>query len=164
MTLSIRAAGPGDASRLVAMIHAFAGDVAESATVESGAVVRQALGPDRVVTTLLAETDGQAVGFAMFYPSFLLFSGTRGLLLTDLFVEASHRRRGIARALMAAVAERCRGEGGQWIQWEVWRKNPPALAFYDRIGARGRTGLLSMILEGEALDRLAASAGEGPRR
>jgi GNAT superfamily N-acetyltransferase len=113
------------------------------------------------VTTLLAETDGQVVGFAMFHASYLSFSGTRGLFLTDLFVEASHRRRGVARALMAAVAEQCRSEGGQWIHWEVWRKNPPALAFYDRIGARGRTGLLSMILEGEAFERLAGTPGEG---
>jgi GNAT superfamily N-acetyltransferase len=161
MNLSIRAARPEDAFRLVPLIHAFASDVAESATTGPGGVARHALGPDRVVTTLLAETDGRVVGFAMFHPSYLSFSGTRGLFLTDLFVEASHRRRGVARALMAAVAEQCRAEGGQWIEWEVWRKTPPALAFYEQIGARDRTGLLSMILEGEAFARLAATPRDG---
>src|SRR5262249_20098672 len=95
MNLSIRAARPEDAFRLVPLIHAFASAVSESATTGPGGVARHALGPDRVVTTLLAETDGRVVGFAMFHPSYLSFSGTRGLFLTDLFVEASHRRRGV---------------------------------------------------------------------
>jgi hypothetical protein len=80
----IRAARSEDTARLVAMIHAFAGDVAESPTVEPEAVVRQALGPGRGVTTLLAETDGQIVGLAMLHPSFLSFS-PRGVCSSRTF-------------------------------------------------------------------------------
>ncbi len=160
MQFAIRSARAEDAQRLVEMIHAFACDVAESTAIEPGAVERHVIRPDRVVDALLVEAAGRVVGYAMFHPSFLSFSGTRGLVLTDLFIDAGHRRRGLARALVAAVAKRCREQGGQWIQWEVWRKNEPALDFYGRVGARSRPGMVSMILEGDAFTRLAGRSGE----
>ena len=162
MGLSIRLARHDDTARLVELIHAFAEDVSETAAAVTDQVDRDAIGPDRLVETLLAESDGRVIGFVMFQRGFLSFAATRGVYLTDLYVEPAHRRRGVGRALMAAVARQCREHGGQWVIWDVWRKNAPALAFYEQLGARPRAGLLSMWLRGAAFERLAGPGTSAP--
>jgi ribosomal protein S18 acetylase RimI-like enzyme len=56
--------------------------------------------------------------------------------LADLYVVKSARRKGVGRALMAAVARECRKAGGTWVAWYVQRDNREARGFYRAIGAK----------------------------
>ena len=85
---------------------------------------------------LIAEENGQAAGFALFFHNFSTFLGRRGLWLEDLFVLPAFRRRGCAKALLRALAgiavERRCGR----FEWAVLDWNEQAIGFYEALGAK----------------------------
>lgn len=54
----------------------------------------------------------------------------------NVAVAGEHRRRGVARALMAEAALRGRARGARLVTLEVRRSNGPALALYRALGYR----------------------------
>ena len=85
---------------------------------------------------ILAEVDGEPVGFALFFPTFSTFRGQPGLYLEDLFVRPEHRGRGIGKALLASLARLAVDRGCGRLEWSVLDWNAPV----DRLLsiARGR--------------------------
>jgi GNAT superfamily N-acetyltransferase len=120
-------------------------------------------GPHPAAEALIAEEQGshKAIGYALYFPTFSSFLATTGIWLEDLFVRPAHRRAGVGRALLAAVAERLRECGGARLEWAALDWNEPALSFYRVLGARTMPEWITHRLVGEDLDRL---AGEHPRR
>ena len=57
------------------------------------------------------------------------------IYLCDLFVAPPYRRRGIARALVAAVANRAKAEGCVYLWWASKPRSADAHAFYRTLGA-----------------------------
>jgi ribosomal protein S18 acetylase RimI-like enzyme len=53
----------------------------------------------------------------------------------DLCVASAHRRRGVGRALVHAVARSAHARGATDLLWAVNRHNAEARAFYERLGA-----------------------------
>lgn len=83
---------------------------------------------------LLAERDGEAVGFTQLYPLFSSVRCARMWVLNDLYVASSARRLGIARALLDAAAEHARADGAASIVLETGHDNAPARALYRSAG------------------------------
>jgi GNAT superfamily N-acetyltransferase len=65
----------------------------------------------RVETPIIAELDGQVVGFAAVRLVPCVFYASLHAELTELFVQPEYRRRGVGRALIAH-AERLASDGG----------------------------------------------------
>lgn len=105
--------------------------------------------------TVLAEVDGHAAGFALFFHSFSTFLGRPGIYLEDLFVVPEHRGQGIGRALLAHLAHLAVERGCGRLEWAVLDWNSEAIAFYERLGARPNSEWTTYRVAGEALDRLA---------
>jgi GNAT superfamily N-acetyltransferase len=120
-------------------------------------------GAQPTVEALIAEQPGTgaAIGYAMFFPTFSTFLASTGLWLEDLFVRPAHRRGGVGRALLAAVAARLRERGGQRLEWAALDWNEPALRFYRGLGARTQGEWITHRLTGEELARLAGEAPSG---
>jgi ribosomal protein S18 acetylase RimI-like enzyme len=80
-----------------------------------------------------AAVDGELVGIAHY-----LFHGSawadRVCYLQDLFVAPEARGRGIARALIEAVAEAAREANAARCYWHTQEGNATARALYDRVG------------------------------
>ena len=55
----------------------------------------------------IAEWNGEPAGFALWFLNFSTFRGRHGIYLEDLFVRPAFRGRGIGKALMAQLAQRC---------------------------------------------------------
>jgi GNAT superfamily N-acetyltransferase len=106
----------------------------------------------------IAEADGQAVGFALWFYSVSTFEGRHGLYLEDLYVTPEARGKGIGKALLQALARRCRDEGLARLEWAVLDWNTPAVVFYDGLGAATKSEWVTRRLSGEALARLAEDA------
>lgn len=53
--------------------------------------------------------------------------------LQDLYTQADLRGRGVARALIAAVAAQARAQGAQRLYWLTQETNQTARALYDRV-------------------------------
>jgi GNAT superfamily N-acetyltransferase len=106
---------------------------------------------------LIAERGGEAVGYALFFPTFSSFLASEGIWLEDLFVRLPHRGTGVGRALLSAVAARVRERGGERLEWAALDWNEPALGFYRRLGASTMGEWITHRLDGEALARVAGS-------
>jgi GNAT superfamily N-acetyltransferase len=104
----------------------------------------------------LAEWQGQPVGFALWYYTFSTFKGRHGIYLEDLYVRPEHRGRGIGKALLVRLAERCAAEGLPRLEWEVLNWNAPSIAFYESLGAEPQGEWTGYRLTGDALQTLAA--------
>jgi GNAT superfamily N-acetyltransferase len=102
------------------------------------------------------ETKADALGYALFFPTFSSFLASTGVWLEDLFVRAEHRGEGVGRALLGAVAARVRERGGERLEWAALDWNEPALGFYRRIGATTMNEWITHRLDGEALAHVAA--------
>ena len=101
-------------------------------------LARDGFGAHPRFRALIAESDGHAAGYALFFGYYSTWVG-RGLFLEDLFVRETFRRRDVGKALLAAVAlagveEQCYG-----IHWEVLDWNEKAIELYLRLGALSRS-------------------------
>ena len=105
---------------------------------------------------LIAEWDGAAVGFALYFTSYSTWVGHHGIRLEDLYVTPELRGRGIGRALLAALARIAVREGCSRLEWDVLTWNEPAIAVYRRLGAGTQEEWRIMRLSGNALQLLAA--------
>ena len=104
---------------------------------------------------ILAEEDGQAVGFALFFHSFSTFLGRPGIYLEDLFVLPEKRGLGVGRTLLAHLAALAVERGCGRLEWAVLDWNRDAIGFYERLGARPNSDWTVYRLTGEALTGLA---------
>lgn len=105
---------------------------------------------------LLAEQDGSANGFALFFHTYSSFSARRALYLEDLFVRPEARQLGVGRALMIELARVAVRRGCSRLEWMVYDANRNALRFYESLGAVPLDSSRIHRLGGDALARLAA--------
>jgi GNAT superfamily N-acetyltransferase len=92
--------------------------------------------PEREGLQLIArDEDGGAVGFATIFWSWSTLGAARLGVMNDLFVAESARGSGVADALIAACAERCRERGATELAWQTAHTNLRAQAVYERVGA-----------------------------
>ncbi len=83
----------------------------------------------------VAEADGAIVGMALVYPRYSTWKGPV-IHLEDLIVTEKMRGSGIGNALLTAVVRYGNELGVKRICWEVLDWNEPAIAFYEKKGAR----------------------------
>ena len=83
----------------------------------------------------VAEEDGRLIGFAVMDWKWASTAGARVAHLEDLFVDPDARGKGVADALIARCAERCRELGISSLGWMTAPDNHRAHKVYDRSGA-----------------------------
>ncbi len=155
--VAIRPARAGDAAAILALVRALADyEHLRHEVVAGEADLDAALfGTAPRVFCDLAETDGRAVGLALWFYNFSTFAGRHGIYLEDLFVVPEMRGQGIGRRLIAGLAERCVRENLARLEWAVLDWNAPAIAFYRACGAGMLDDWRVCRVTGDALARLA---------
>lgn len=106
---------------------------------------------------LIAESDGQPAGFALFFPNYSTFLAKPGLYLEDLFVDPAHRGRGIGKALLLHLARLANQRGYGRVEWSVLDWNEPAIGFYRSLGAVPMDEWTVFRLTGSALEQYGTS-------
>lgn len=79
-----------------------------------------------------ARIDGQLVGIVHYLFHTSIWAREQ-CYLQDLFTDAAQRGRGVARALIAAVAAVARDRGCQRLYWTTQETNRSARALYDQV-------------------------------
>lgn len=158
MSLRLRPARPGDAPLVLQLIRELADYERLSHEVDAtqAAIDTALFCPTPRVFCDLAEWEAAPAGLAIWFYSFSTFRGRHGIYLEDLFVRPHLRGRGIGRALLAGLAQRCAAEDLPRLEWSVLDWNEPALAFYRALGAVTLDGWTGERVTGAALARLAA--------
>jgi GNAT superfamily N-acetyltransferase len=113
-------------------------------------------GPHPAAEVLIANLNGQPVGFALYFRSFSTFLARPGIWLEDVFVLPEVRGRGVGKSLLAAVAKVAVQRGCGRLEWAVLDWNSPAIGFYKKLGAVGMEEWTTYRVTGDALNSLAA--------
>ena len=159
--LTLRPAVPTDAALIVSYIRELAEfeREPEKAVVTEADIRRYAFSDQPLVKVTMADWDGQAAGFALWFLNFSTWEGKPGIYLEDLFVRPAFRGHGIGKALLKDLAARAMKEGWTRFVWQVLDWNTPAIEFYEAHGARIMRSWLTCRVEGDAIERLADMAG-----
>ena len=156
--MRLRPAVRGDVPEILRLIRALAEyeRLSHEVVATEAALAATLFGEAPAAEVLLAEEQGRAVGFALFFRNFSTFLARPGIYLEDLFVEPAYRGRGIGKALLQAVARLAVQRGCGRFEWSVLDWNTPAILFYEALGARPMSDWTVMRVTGEALRRLGA--------
>ncbi len=143
-----------DILRLVKELAEFGGDLADVTATEAD-LYNVFFAPIPSAEALVAEVDGQIVGYAVFFKINSTYSGRQGLFLEDLYVTPDHRAKGIGRALFVDVV-RIGHEGGYVkVDWKAYDWNTEAIRFYFSLGAVALDTQTYYRLKPEAMAKLA---------
>jgi GNAT superfamily N-acetyltransferase len=133
----IRPATPSDLPALLALIRELAAyEKLSPACVATEELLRQHLfGPQPAAETLVAESAGTIVAYALFFKTFSTFLARPSIFLEDIYVQPAHRRQGIGKALLRHIAALAIARGYGRVEWSVLDWNTPSIHFYKSLGA-----------------------------
>jgi GNAT superfamily N-acetyltransferase len=158
---SIRPARPADVPLLLELFAELAEyeHLSDQLQATEERLHRALFGERPAAEALIAQVGAETAGYALYFPTFSTFLAIEGVWLEDLFVRPAHRRGGVGRALLAAVAAVVRERGGERLEWSALDWNELALGFYRGIGAQQMSEWITHRLVGEELRALAGEAG-----
>ena len=125
--------------------------VATAATLEESL-----FGETAYAEVVIAEYQGEAVGYALFFHNFSTFTGRPGIYLEDLYVQPQMRGKGFGKCLLAYLAKLAVERNCTRVEWSVLDWNEPAIQFYRSIGAVPMDEWTVQRLDGDALSGFAA--------
>lgn len=142
MALAIREANlddPADARAMVELLDAYAaGEFGGRSPLSAD--VKERLAPavraQAGALVLLAFVDAEPAGVVTCFPGFSTFYARTLLNVHDVAVLEAYRRRGIGRALLAAVERHARARGCCKLTLEVRQDNEAARRLYQAYGFR----------------------------
>ncbi|MGN6269685.1 MAG: GNAT family N-acetyltransferase [Sphingomonas sp.] len=159
MTISIRPATRDDVPTILRFVRELAAFEREPDAVEATEeMLARALFDEKAAEAVIAERDGAAVGFALFFRNFSTWTGRKGLYLEDLYVAPEARGSGIGRALLQHLARLAVERDCARFEWAVLDWNQPAIDFYTAMGAEMQAEWRIERVTGKALARLAERA------
>jgi GNAT superfamily N-acetyltransferase len=135
--LIVRFAQPSDVITLFQLIQGLAEyeKLSHAVTGNAEALKAHLFGSPKYVDAIIAEIDGQAVGFAIFFHNYSTFLTKPGIYLEDIFVSPEYRRQGIGKALLTKVAQIAVERDCGRLEWSVLDWNVSAQEFYRNMGA-----------------------------
>ncbi len=158
--IAIRPAVIDDAGLILAFIREL-GEyerLAHEVVADEARLAAQLFGERPRAEVLIAEVDGAAAGFALFFHNFSTFVGKPGLYLEDLFVRPAFRGHGLGKRLMMRLAQIAVERDCGRFEWSVLDWNTPAIDFYRSLGATGMDEWTVQRVSGDALRALAAQS------
>jgi GNAT superfamily N-acetyltransferase len=157
----IRPAAPGDVELIFGLIQGLAEyeRAPDQVTGTPELLATGLFGEHPAAEAVIAERDGQPVGFALFHGTFSTWECRPGLWLEDLYVPPEHRRDGVGGALLARVAAIAVARGCARLEWNALHWNEPALDFYRKLEAERLDEWVLHRLDGPRLEAVARNAG-----
>ena len=135
LEIEIRAGTVADIPLLMSFIRSMAEYEKLQVAATEQTLQESLFGEHPAAYTLLAFADGRPAAYVVYYFTFATMVGKRGLWLDDLFVMPEFRGKGIAKALMAYLAQvALQNECGRF-EWMVLDWNKSAIDFYQGLGA-----------------------------
>ena len=152
----VRFALPEDTPVILSLIRELAAyEKLLDQVVATEETLREWLFERKKAEALIAERDGEPVGYALFFHNFSTFLGRAGIYLEDLYVRPGARKKGIGRGLLATVARIAGERGCGRLEWSCLDWNKTGVDFYLSLGARPMDGWTIYRLTSGGIDKLA---------
>jgi len=155
--VTVRFADEEDAETMLGFIRELAEyeKLADEVVTNKETLAQNLFGPQPYAECLIAESNGQPAGFAVFFHTFSTFAGKPGLYLEDLYVKPEFRKTGIGFQLMQELAHIVLERDCVRIEWRVLDWNIPGIIFYRKFGAKPLNNWITQQLEREQIEQLA---------
>lgn len=157
MSFAIRPARPEDVPAILGLIRELAEyeKLLDRVVADEDAIHASLFGANPRVFCDVAEVDGAVIGQAIWFYNYSTFAGRHGIFLEDLYVQPAYRGKGIGKAFLVRLAQRCVNEGLARFEWMVLDWNAPSIAFYTSLGAEMMDEWTGCRVDGNALAKLA---------
>lgn len=159
INLQIRAATAADVPLLLKFIRAMAAFEKLQVPATEEDLRNSLFGEDPVAFPLLAFVDGKPAAYAVYFFTFSTMLAKRGLWLDDVFVDPAFRGNGVAKAIMAHLANVALDKDCGRFEWFVLDWNTPAIALYQQLGASIHQDWKLCRLEEQGIARVAQRSG-----
>ena len=139
MGIRTRIAAASDGDRVVALYDEFTrylrelGDTTDY-QLTSDIYRRDGFGPNAAFFGLVAESDCEVIGYLLYHFGYDAELAARVMYIIDLFVSEEHRMQGAGASLMTHAQSICRDSEAVEMVWSVYKLNPKAREFYERLG------------------------------
>jgi GNAT superfamily N-acetyltransferase len=131
--VSIRHARPDDLPQLSAMIADLAAHHGDASAMTEQTLKRDLFGPVPWITALVAEGEGELIGYAILVPLYRAIEGKRGMDLHHLYVRNGQRSNGIGQHLVARARDMARKSGCDYLSVSATTGNVAAHRFYEHM-------------------------------
>ncbi len=137
MSLQLRPARVEDTAVILGFVRELAEyeKLLDKCVATEEGLARQLFGERPMAEVILAEWNGEPVGFALFFHNFSTFLAKPGIYLEDLYVRPTMRGKGIGKALLLELARMGKERGCGRLEWSVLDWNTPSIEFYKGLGA-----------------------------
>ncbi len=107
----------------------------EAVVVTVDDLIRDGFSEPPLFNCLVAENENTIIGMALFYYRYSTWKG-KTIHLEDLIVKADQRGTGAGFALYQEIIKQGERDKVRRIEWNVLDWNAPAIAFYEKSGAK----------------------------
>jgi GNAT superfamily N-acetyltransferase len=161
--LTVRPATVNDVPILLEFIQGIAAyeNLTHQVTATEKALLETLFGKPPAAEALLAFSDDEPAGFAVYFHTYSTFLARRSMYLEDLYVSPEYRRLGLGTLLLRRVATIAVERGCGRFEWAALDWNTDAHRFYKGLGAEMLPDWRLFRIQGDALRRLAEDE-EGP--
>jgi GNAT superfamily N-acetyltransferase len=159
MSITLRAAGPSDASIVLRFIEGLAEyeKLSHACIATEAGLIETLFGPRPCAEVILAFWNDSPAGFALFFHNYSTFLAKPGIYLEDLFVDPGFRGKGLGKALLKELARLAVERNCGRVEWAVLDWNEPSINFYKGLGAVPLDDWTLFRVTGDALTNLAST-------
>jgi GNAT superfamily N-acetyltransferase len=155
--VQIRRAVPRDAEAIAKLAAEAAAEEGVVSGLEADRIRAHAFGPNALFEAWVAHEKNQSpiIAHAVITKSYDVRRAAASIVLCELYVVPAHRRGGLARKLMSAVARRARDLGARELAITTGVGNDVAQRFFAAVGAHPRQAAVFMM-SADGIEWLAA--------
>lgn len=144
--LTIRRAVSRDADAIARLAAQAASEEGAVSNLESDRIKAHAFGSNALFEAWVAQASNNTlVAHAIITKSYDVRRAAPNVVLCELYVIPEHRRGGLARLLMSAVARRARELGARELAITTGVDNEVAQRFFNAVGAKKREAAVFMM-------------------
>jgi GNAT superfamily N-acetyltransferase len=135
--MTIRKGNPEDMQAVLGLIQELAAFEKEpdAVCITVDDLVRDGFGSNPLFHVFVAEVDSEILGIALYYYRYSTWKG-KTIHLEDLIVKDEMRGSGLGFALYTAIIKQAKKDQVRRVEWNVLDWNTPAIAFYEKSGAK----------------------------
>ncbi|MGL5352650.1 MAG: GNAT family N-acetyltransferase [Clostridium sp.] len=90
---------------------------------------------EKRANVVIAELDGVAIGYALYFFNYSTFIGKAGLYLEDLYIKPEFRGAGFGREIFRFLGKTAKENGCKRMEWTCLDWNKSSIKFYESLGA-----------------------------